>query len=154
MLNPHDFIYQETSKCVIRAQTPTTVLQFQAKFIIELLDKHPDFRKKWLKSIFIYSLRLGKGLEFLEKAFTTEKELRRFIEGSEVKFLQPSEMLPLENGGYIFEGQVQSDGSTYAKGNFVSQNRSVQALTKTSILIFNEVVGLKVHQERMSVVNE
>ena len=71
MLNPFDFFYHEDSKCSVRAQTPTTVLQFQAKYIHELLDKYPEFRKRWLKSIFIYALKSGRGLDFLEKAFAT-----------------------------------------------------------------------------------
>jgi len=41
VLNPYDFIYNETSKCIIRAQTTTKVMQIQEKAIWELLEKYP-----------------------------------------------------------------------------------------------------------------
>lgn len=72
-----------------------------------------------------------------------------------MKLVQPTEMVPLEDGGFIFDGQVTSDGQTYARGQFISQNRTIQALTKSAVLIFKEIAGLKINQdERMSVVND
>ena len=62
VLNPFDFVYKETSKCVIRAQTTTKVMQIQEKAIWELLDKYPEFKKSWFKNTFLYSLRLSRGL--------------------------------------------------------------------------------------------
>lgn len=66
MLNPYDFIYKEESKATIKTVTDTKVMQIQDKLIDELLAKYPEFKKKWLKSVFPYSLKLGKGLTILE----------------------------------------------------------------------------------------
>jgi len=80
--------------------------------------------------------------------------MRRFIEGSEIKMLNANEIFTLEDGGFIFEGQVQSDGQTYTKGQFISHDRSIQCLTKSTVLIFNEIVGLHIRSdERLSILN-
>ena len=62
MLNPYDFIYDEPSKCVSRAMAETKVMQIDSKVIKDMLVKYPEFKKKWYKSIFVYCLRLGRGL--------------------------------------------------------------------------------------------
>jgi hypothetical protein len=46
-----------------------------------MMKNHIEFKKRWYKSLFIYSINLGKNMEFLEKNFT-EKEMRRFIEAA------------------------------------------------------------------------
>ncbi len=72
-----------------------------------------------------------------------------------MKILQPNQLINLEEGGFIFEGQVQSEGTTYSKGQFISHDRSIQALTKTTLLVFNEIVGLHIRtDERISILNE
>lgn len=67
MLNPYDFIYREQSKATIKTVTETKVLQIQDKLISGLLERYPEFKKKWYKSIFPYSLKLGRGHNFLEE---------------------------------------------------------------------------------------
>ena len=62
MLNPYDFFYKDDSHAVIRTQTATKLIQISEAYIWTLMDKYPDFKKRWLKSIFLYSLRIGKGL--------------------------------------------------------------------------------------------
>ena len=125
-------ICSHSSKASAKASSQTKVMQIQDKVIFELLDKYPDFKKNWLKSVFPYCLKLGRGQEILSKDLT-ERQLRRFIENATVALLKPSDMLVLEFGGYIFEGDVQSDGITYCKGNFISQNKSIEANSRRNL---------------------
>ena len=153
VINPYDFFYSESSKASAKSSSQTKVMQIQDKVIFELLDKYPDFKKNWLKSVFPYCLKLGRGQEILSKDLT-ERQLRRFIENATVALLKPSDMLVLEFGGYIFEGDVQSDGITYCKGNFISQNKSIKANKTTWILQFQSVAGIKFQEERISQIND
>jgi len=91
VLNPYDFTYSEPSKCTIKASTTTKVMEVKAEVIRDLLKTRIDFRKKWYKSIFMYSVRHKKSLEFLENNFS-EKEMRRFIDASEVKVLRDGDI--------------------------------------------------------------
>ena len=90
VVNPYDFIYQEPSRANVRSTTDTKVMQIQDKVIYELLDKYPDFRKKWFKTIIPYSFKLGKGHELVQKSLT-DKQMRRFIEASVVLILKDGE---------------------------------------------------------------
>lgn len=62
ILNPYDFTYNEPSKCTIKAKTHTKIMEVKGEIILELLKSEPEFKKKWYKSIFIYSVRHKKGL--------------------------------------------------------------------------------------------
>ena len=62
ILNPYDFTYNEPSKCTIKAKTSTKIMEVKGEIILELLKSEPDFKKKWYKSIFIYSVRHKKNL--------------------------------------------------------------------------------------------
>lgn len=79
VINSHDLFYQEPSRAAIKTVTETKVMQIKDKMIYELMEKYPDFKKKWLKSVFPYALKLDdRAEEFLQKDFT-ERQLRRFI---------------------------------------------------------------------------
>ena len=49
--------------------TDTKVMQIEGKAIQELIDKYPEFKKRWYKSVFPYSIKLSKASEFIEKEF-------------------------------------------------------------------------------------
>ena len=153
MLNSHDFIYKEESKAMIKTLTETKVIQIQDKVIDDLLERFPEFRKRWFKSVFPYSLKLGRGHNFFEESFTS-RELRRFIESSSVAFLTPGEVMSIDHGAYIFNGEVQSDGSNYMRGNFISKEKVIKSVGASTILKFTDVIGLKPHDDRISCIND
>ena len=154
VVNPYDFIYQEGSQANVRSVTETKVMQIQDKIIYELLDKYPDFRKRWFKTIIPYSFKLGRGQELVQKDFT-ERQMRRFIEASSVILMKNGEIALLEHGGYVCEGRVISDGVTYTRGNFISQEKSIKAEgDHCSILKFETVAGLRFQEERISHIND
>ena len=69
--------------------------------------------------------------------------------------MNAGEVIHAEFGGFVFDGQVQADGSTYARGNFISKDKMVKALTKKiAILKFTDRAGLNVEDERISCINE
>ena len=70
VLDPYDFTYQEPSKCLAKASTDIRTIQMPMDLVHELLDKYPAFKKKWYKSIFPYSLRLERGLDYIENSFS------------------------------------------------------------------------------------
>lgn len=100
-MNPYDFTYGDPSKCTIKTNTPAKIIEIKGEIIAELLEKEPEFKLKWFKSIFLYSVRHKKSMEHLEKQFT-EKELRRFVEFSEMKIMKQGDVDLLPNGGYLF----------------------------------------------------
>ena len=57
-------------------------------------------------------------------------------------------------GGYVFEGEVISEGVTYTKEKFISQQRTVKASDDVILLKFKTVglIDFKTN-ERMSVFN-
>lgn len=59
VVDPYDFIYQEQSKANIKTVNETKIMKIEAKFILELIQKYPEFKKRWYKSIFSYSLKLS-----------------------------------------------------------------------------------------------
>jgi len=68
--------------------------------------------------------------------------------------MKSGELLSTEQGAFVFEGQVQSEGNTYTRGNFISQMSSVKALTDVVLLKFNEVIGINFKMnDRISVFN-
>ena len=153
-VNPYDFIYQEPSLANVRSVSETKVMQIQDKVIYELFNKYPEFKKTWFKTIIPYSLKLGRGHELIQKTFNTDREMRRFIEASIVLILKNGESADLEHGGYVCEGQVLSEGTTYSRGNFISQNKSIKAVgEQVSILKFETVSGLKFSDDRISHIN-
>lgn len=153
VLNPHDFIYGEASRANVKTTSNTKVMQIQDKIIRDLLDKYPDFRRKWMKNVFPYALKIGGGQRYVEKDFT-DRELRRFIEASAVVIIKPKENLIMEHGGYIFEGQAQADGTTYTRGNFVSKDKTLLGLDQgATVLKFTDISGLRFEEERISVIN-
>jgi hypothetical protein len=103
IINPYDFTYGEKSKAVIRAKTSTKIMEVQADIILELLKTEPEFKKKWYKSIFMYSVHHKRSLEFLHKNFS-EKQLRRFVEGADVKLMNSGDVEHVQYGGYLFDG--------------------------------------------------
>ena len=102
-------------------------MKVECEIILELMKVCPEFRKKWYKSIFIYSVRHNKSLEFMQENFT-ERELRRFVEAADVRLLSCGDEETLEFGGYVFEGEVTCDNVTYPKEKFVSQQKTIKAV--------------------------
>jgi hypothetical protein len=61
----------------------------------------------------------------------------------------------VRNGGYVFEGELLSEGVTYKKGEFISQQKTVKALNDAVLLSFKTVAGIEFkNQERISVFNQ
>ena len=85
VLNPYDFTYGEKSKCTIKTSSVTKVMELKPEVIRDLLKTKPEFKKRWCKSIFMYSVRHKKSLEFLGNNFS-EKEIRRFVYASVLNF--------------------------------------------------------------------
>jgi CRP-like cAMP-binding protein len=152
VINPHDFFYQESSKANVKTMTDTKVMQIEGKAILDLLEKYPEFKKRWLKSVFPYSIKLTQAHEFLDKEFNSRQQ-RRFIEGSIVVFLTAGQLLNIDFGAYVFEGQVYSDGGTYIRGQFISQNKTIKAETNAKIMQFQNIAGIKFETQRISAVN-
>lgn len=86
VINPHDIIYGETSKGTVKSVSDVKVMEIDVKVILDLIKKYPDFRKQWYKSVFQYALKMCRGARNIEKQFS-DKQLRRFIEGSQVVML-------------------------------------------------------------------
>ena len=61
----------------------------------------------------------------------------------------------MQYGGYVFDGEVISDGVTYTKEKFISQQRTVKALSDVVLLKFKTIGAIEFRtNERMSVFNE
>ena len=112
--------------------------------ISSLLEKYPEFKKKWYKSIFPYSLKLGRGHNFLEEEFTS-RELRRFIEGSTIIYMNLGQVIDAEHGAFVFDGQVQVEATTYSRGNFISKEKTIKCISPCILLKFTDILGLNVH---------
>jgi len=90
----------------------------------------------------------------LEKHFS-EKELRRFVESAEMKLMKEGDADFLQYGGYVFEGEVMSDGNRYTKEQFISQEKTVKALSDVVLLKFKTIAGIEFkNQDRISVFNQ
>lgn len=101
VINPHDIIYGEASKAVAKSVSDVKVMEIDLKVIMDLIKNNAGFRKQWYKSVFQYALKMCSGARHIEKQFS-EKQLRRFIEGSQVVELKDKQILKLEDGGYVF----------------------------------------------------
>lgn len=92
-------------------------------------------------------------MEHLEKQFT-EKELRRFVEFSEMKIMKQGDVDLLPNGGYLFEGEVMCDGSKYSQEQFISQQKPIKALNEVILMKFKKAGGIGFKsEERISIFN-
>ncbi len=61
----------------------------------------------------------------------------------------------MQNGGYVFEGEVVSEGITYTKEKFISQQKAVKALNDVVLLKFKTVAGIEFkNQDRISIFNQ
>lgn len=90
----------------------------------------------------------------LEKHFS-EKELRRFVESAEMKLMKEGDADFLQYGGYVFEGEVTSDSNRYTKEQFISQEKTVKALSDVVLLKFKTIAGIDFkNQDRISVFNQ
>lgn len=45
-------------------------MEIKPEVIKDLMSNHVEFKKRWYKTLFIYSINLGKNMNFLEKNFT------------------------------------------------------------------------------------
>ena len=71
----------------------------------------------------------------MEKHFS-EKELRRFVESAEMKLMKEGDADLVQYGGYVFEGEVMSEGTRYTKEQFISQEKAVKAMNDVVLLKF------------------
>lgn len=62
--------------------------------------------------------------------------------------------MSIDHGAYIFNGEVQSDGSNYMRGNFISKEKVIKSVGASTILKFTDVIGLKPHDDRISCIND
>lgn len=62
--------------------------------------------------------------------------------------------MKLEDGGYVFDGEIETEGKYYGRGNFISKEKTIVAKKSSVILKFEEIVGLKFEDTRISHVNE
>lgn len=61
----------------------------------------------------------------------------------------------MQYGGYVFEGEVVSEGVTYTKEKFISQQKTVKALNNVVLMKFKTIGAIEFKSnERMSVLNE
>jgi hypothetical protein len=49
----------------------------------------------------------------------------------------------MQYGGYVFEGEVVSDGVTYTKEKFISQQKTVKAVNDVVLLRFKTVGAIE-----------
>lgn len=118
VINPYDLTLKKDSQCSARALNTVKVMEIKSEIIDGLIATNPEFRKKWFKSLFIYESHLNKNLEFLHKTLS-DKQFRRFIEASEVRLLKSGEKDFIQFGCYLFEGQLDCEGSTFSQGGNV-----------------------------------
>lgn len=119
-------------------------MEIRAEIIDDLLVSNVDFKKKWYKSLFVYESHLNKNLEFLHKTLS-DKQFRRFVEASEIKVLKSGDKDYLEFGGYLMEGQLDCEGTTYTQnGSIIPKEKKLKALTDCMVIKFNQVTGVNV----------
>ena len=59
-----------------------------------------------------------------------------------------------EFGAFVFQGQVQVEATTYSRGNFISKDKTIKCISPSVLLRFTDILGLNVHNERISCLNE
>lgn len=69
-------------------------------------------------------------------------------------FLSAGQLLNIDYGAYVFDGQVYSDGGTYVRGQFISQNKTIKAQTDAKVMQFQNIAGIKFETVRISAVNQ
>lgn len=90
----------------------------------------------------------------MEKQFS-EKELRRFVEFAEMRVMKQGDTDLLPYGGYIFEGEVMCEGSRYKKEQFISQEKTIKALSEVILMKFKRTAGIGFkNEERISIFND
>lgn len=118
VLNPYDITLKKDSRCNAVAMNTVKVMQIKHDVVEELINTNIEFKKKWYKTVFMYETYFNKNLEFLHKNYS-DKQFRRFIEASEIKLVKSGEKDFAQDGCYLFEGQLESEGSTYTQGGSV-----------------------------------
>lgn len=48
----------------------------------------------------------------------------------------------VQYGGYVFEGEVMSEGTRYTKEQFISQEKAVKAMNDVVLLKFKTIAGI------------
>lgn len=82
----------------------------------------------------------------------TDKEMRRFIEASEVCLLNNNTTIDVPSGAFVFMGQVVCDNNTYVKGNYVPRSSIIKSLTSNTIIL--KFAALPRRTERVSIIND
>lgn len=64
------------------------------------------------------------------------RDVRKLVEGSEVVVLGASQTFDVEEGAFVFEGQVEGEGNmTLGRGNFVTRPHTVKSLSSITMLL-------------------
>ncbi len=110
------------------------------------MNTNVEFKKKWYKNVFIYETYFNKNLEFLHKDYS-EKEFRRFVSGCEIKLLKAGDKDFNQESCYLFEGQVEAEGTTYSKGgNVIPKEKMIKSLTNAIIIKFSHLQSHKLNE--------
>ena len=152
VLNPNDLFYQQPSQASIEAVTPIKALKVPKEKIFELLSKYPEFKKKWIKSMFPYAVNMSKLNEIPFQSYT-QRQLRVFMEMAKVEFIVPGRTLDLKHGGYVFEGKVedQKKNMSWSQGNFIpAQSAVVSVSPSASVMKFENSLVVKSKVQRVS----
>ena len=143
VLNPYDFFYEEPSKATVYSVTQSVVLQIRNEEIFKLFNRYPQFKERWMKTIFPYCLKIYGSSDFYHMDFT-QRQLRRFIETSHVIFIRKDQSVKLGNGGYVFYGKVEFEDKILDQGCFVPARAMIRSLEpESAIFKFESPQNLK-----------
>lgn len=59
-----------------------------------------------------------------------------------MKLLKEGDSEMVQHGGYVFEGEVMSEGTKYTKEQFISKEKAVKALNDVVLLKFKTIAGI------------
>jgi hypothetical protein len=89
---------------------------------------------------------MNKNLGFLHKSLS-DKQFRRLVEAAEIRLLKSGEKDFAQNGCYLFEGQLDCEGSTFTQGgSVIPKEKMIKALTDCVVVKFHEVTGINVNE--------
>ena len=64
-----------------------------------------------------------------------------------MKLLKEGDSEMVQHGGYVFEGEVMSEGTKYTKEQFISKEKAVKALNDVVLLKFKSNFEAEINNE-------
>lgn len=64
-----------------------------------------------------------------------------------MKLLKEGDSEMVQHGGYVFEGEVMSEGTKYTKEQFISKEKAVKALNDVVLLKFKSNFETEINNE-------